>query len=206
MPHIAKPFARRIVRAGGLTAFVAVVLSSCHSTSYLDRYGDLSRIPNEPRVGQLPSQPGTGGKVSASAVRKAASALGVTYSHADNPTLLQACAEWLGVPYVYGGNTKDGVDCSGFTCQIYRSVYGKKLHRRSRDQHEKDVRHKSRSRLRQGDLVFFSSPSSSGSCGHVGIYLKENKFIHVSSSRGVVVDCLDGKYWTRNWLGGGEAR
>ena len=132
--------------------------------------------------------------------------LGIEADRHDDARLLTECASWLGVPYSYGGNTKRGVDCSGFTCAVFQNVYGKKLHRRSRDQYHKDVTHKKKSSLRQGDLVFFTSPNSGKECGHVGIFLKEDKFIHASSSRGVVVDNLNGKYWLRHWLSGGTAK
>lgn len=204
--HYGRPHFPFRIGGGGLLAFLMVLLlSGCHSSRYLDRYGDLSQIPNEPRVGQVPpAQPPA--HTSRNAAARAANALGITYSRHDNKALLEACADWLGVPYAYGGNTKKGVDCSGFTCYIYNKVYGKRLHRRSRDQYGKDVRRKKKSHLRQGDLVFFTSPKSRGECSHVGIYLKENKFVHASSSRGVVVDRLEGSYWQRNWLSGGEVK
>lgn len=132
--------------------------------------------------------------------------LGIRADKHDDVGLLTECASWLGVPYAYGGNTKQGVDCSGFTCAVYKNVYGKKLHRRSRDQYHKDVSKKKRSSLKQGDLVFFTSPNSGRECGHVGIFLKEDLFIHASSSRGIVVDNLNGKYWEKHWLSGGAVK
>lgn len=135
-----------------------------------------------------------------------ANQLGIEIDRTDDHTLLIECATWLGVPYVYGGNTKRGVDCSGFTCAIYNKVYNVQLHRRSRDQYAKDVHRKKKQALEMGDLVFFTSPGSNGACGHVGIFLKDGKFIHASSSRGVVVDRLSADYFVRNWLGGGEVK
>lgn len=136
----------------------------------------------------------------------AANRLGVEIDRGDDHALLIECASWIGVPYVYGGNTKRGVDCSGFTCAVYDKVYGIKLHRRSRDQYEKDVRRKRKGVLQLGDLVFFTSPNANGVCNHVGIFLKDGKFVHASSSRGVVVDNLSGNYFVRNWLSGGEVK
>lgn len=133
-----------------------------------------------------------------------ANRLGIEIDRTDDHALLNECAAWLGVPYVYGGNSKRGVDCSGLTCAIYNKVYGISLHRRSRDQYAKDIKRKKKGALQMGDLVFFTSPGSNGACGHVGIFLKDDKFIHASSSRGVVVDRLESKYFTRNWLAGGE--
>ena len=89
---------------------------------------------------------------------------------------------------------------------IFQNVYGKKLHRRSRDQYLKDVNKKKRNSLRQGDLVFFTTSNSGNECGHVGIFLKDDKFIHASSSRGVIVDNLNNNYWTKHWLSGGTVK
>ncbi|MBR1712165.1 MAG: C40 family peptidase [Alloprevotella sp.] len=185
---------------------LAAATASCTSQQHLrnrERYGDL---PNEAYVGALPSHPVVPAARPAGTKRAhaAASALGIQHSRHDNAKLLEECASWLGTPYVYGGNSRSGVDCSGLTCAIYNTVYGKKLHRRSRDQHAKDAQPRQRRSLRQGDLVFFTSPRSGGQCGHVGIYLKDGKFIHASSSRGVVVDHLDQRYWQQHWLGGGS--
>lgn len=137
---------------------------------------------------------------------KTANRLGIDIDRTDDHALLKECAAWLGTPYAYGGNTKQGVDCSGFTRAIYNNVYGVQLHRRSRDQYEKDVRRKKKGALQMGDLVFFSTSGSGNVCGHVGIFLKDGKFVHASSSRGVVVDRLESNYFVRHWLSGGEVK
>lgn len=199
------------VRFAGLWSFLlAGLLTACTSSQHLrnvERYGE---IPNEIYVGRRTNNQASGSekplnKTSATA-HAAALRLGITPDRHDDVTLLEACAAWLGTPYAYGGNSRKGVDCSGLTCQIFSAVYGKKLHRRSADQYEKDVTLKRREHLRPGDLVFFTSPGSRGRCGHVGIFLKDGKFIHASSTRGVVVNHLDERYWRENWLGGGRVR
>ena len=121
----------------------------------------------------------------------------------DDRKLMLECASWLGVKYRYGGNNKNGVDCSGLTCNIYRNVYSHSLHRSSFDQYSKDVKKIKRKKLKSGDLVFFAT-GSSDRVSHVGIYLKDNLFIHASSSRGVVVSDLDQKYYKERWVSGGE--
>ncbi len=166
---------------GGLCACLFLLISSCGSHRSLSR-AEMRTIVH------------------------AANRLGVDIDRSDDHALLIECASWLGVPYTYGGTTKRGVDCSGFTCAVYDKVYGVKLHRRSRDQYEKDVRRKKAKALQLGDLVFFTSPKANGVCNHVGIFLKDGKFVHASSSRGVVVDNLSGKYYVRNWLSGGEVK
>jgi cell wall-associated NlpC family hydrolase len=71
-----------------------------------------------------------------------------------------------------------------------------------------DCRSVNRSSLSSGDLVFFatSGKKTAGNINHVGIYLKNNKFIHASSSRGVVVDDLSSSYYVQNWVSGGKVK
>ena len=60
---------------------------------------------------------------------RAGLALGFDIEEHDNWRLMIESAKWLGVPYKYGGNTKSGVDCSGLTTAIFKTVYNKNLHR-----------------------------------------------------------------------------
>ena len=177
---------------------------SCHSSR------QLQQSPSTPHRTHTRHTPRTQETRSVNASRAemlntAATKLGLKPDlRRDNARLLSACASWLGTPYVYGGNGRKGIDCSALTLAIYKDVYGKRLHRRSIDQYEKDVLRISRTYLRQGDLIFFSSPRSGGRCGHVGIYLRDGYFLHASSSRGVVVSHLDGSYYQRHYLGCGR--
>ncbi|MFA6833490.1 MAG: NlpC/P60 family protein, partial [Bacteroidaceae bacterium] len=61
-----------------------------------------------------------------------------------------------------------------------------------------------KNRLREGDLVFFSTSRTRKQVNHVGIYLKNNLFIHTSSSKGVMVSNLNESYFKRNWISGGR--
>ena len=109
----------------------------------------------------------------------------------DNHRLYVESAKWLGVPYRGGGNNKRGIDCSGLTSHLYKKVYRKKLERNS-------------DKLREGDLVFFHNGRKKRTASHVGIYLKDNKFIHASTSRGVIVSSLNEEYYRKHWLSGGR--
>lgn len=124
----------------------------------------------------------------------------------DNHQLYVESADWLGVPYRIGGNNKRGVDCSGFTSHLYKKVYHKKLERNSDDQRTKDCRKVSKGNLREGDLVFFHNGRKKREASHVGIYLKDNKFIHASTSRGVIVSSLNEDYYRKYWLSGGRVQ
>lgn len=116
-------------------------------------------------------------------------------------TLLDKVDEWYGVRYRTGGNTKSGVDCSGFTVAIYAAVYGLALPRVSREQY-RISRKISTTELQEGDLVFFNTNGSGVS--HVGIYLGNNKFIHASVSRGVMVSGLFEPYYIKRYVGAGR--
>ncbi len=116
-------------------------------------------------------------------------------------TLLNAVDEWYGVRYRVGGNTKSGVDCSGFTVAVYTAAYGLMLPRVSRDQYRMS-RKISTTELQEGDLVFFNTKGRGVS--HVGVYLGNNKFIHASVSRGVMVSDLFESYYLKRFAGAGR--
>lgn len=122
----------------------------------------------------------------------------------DNHALYVVSSQWLGVPYRIGGTSKRGVDCSGFTSSVYQEVYKKKLRRSSNEQRKKDCRKIKKRKLREGDLVFFHNGKKKKEATHVGIYLKDNRFIHASTSRGVIISNLDEEYWKKHWLSGGR--
>ena len=100
--------------------------------------------------------------------------------------------EWRGTKYRLGGMSKQGVDCSGFVYLTYRSRFGITLPRTTRHQSNQGMA-VSRKALRPGDLVFFKTGPNKR---HVGIYVEDRKFLHASSSKGVMLSSLDNKYWT----------
>jgi hypothetical protein len=115
--------------------------------------------------------------------------------------LLQQVDEWMGVRYRSGGNTKKGIDCSGFTATIFASYCGIQLPRTSKGQY--DICEKIEpENLRAGDLLFFNTRGRSVS--HVGIYLGNNKFIHASVSNGVMVSDRFEPYYAKRFLGAGR--
>ena len=115
--------------------------------------------------------------------------------------LLENVDDWYGVRYRTGGNSKSGVDCSGFTVAVYLAAYGIALPRVSRDQY-RISRKISTTELQEGDLVFFNTRGSGVS--HVGVYLGNNKFIHASVSRGVMVSGLFEPYYIQRYIGAGR--
>lgn len=106
---------------------------------------------------------------------------------------------WMGAKYVYGAASKTKTDCSGFVMQVYKGYYNIALDHNASKMY-KDSRGKSVSRgsLKEGDLVFFGGLWS---VDHVGIYLSGDRFIHASSSRGVMISPMHDKYWSPKYQG-----
>jgi lipoprotein Spr len=103
--------------------------------------------------------------------------------------------KWYGVPYKFNGKDSNGIDCSHFTCQLLRDVFidnpsfyfpsyelANKVSKIDKDQ------------LREGDLVFFNI-NKNGKINHVGIYLVNERFIHASTSKGVMISSLLESYF-----------
>ena len=130
--------------------------------------------------------------------------LGIDIDMEDNHALYVESSKWIGTPYRSGGTTKRGVDCSGLTSAIYSTVYRQELKRNSDDQRKKDCRKVKKGKLREGDLVFFHNGRKKKKATHVGLYLKDQKFIHASTSHGVIISTLDEEYWKKHWLSGGR--
>ena len=126
---------------------------------------------------------------------------GIVLNNKDNEKLYAAVDHWFGTPYLYGGCTTSGIDCSCFVGKVYSEVYGITLHRTAADI-QKDVTLIARDKLREGDIVFFTN--SNGKVSHVGIYLKDDMFAHSSTSRGVTVSQLSNTYWNTHFYKGGR--
>ena len=136
---------------------------------------------------------------------KACAKIGVSPNGVKNTALYIESASWIGTNYKYGGMSRSGVDCSGLTNLIYKKVYGKSLSRSSADILNDNCKVIKKSSLREGDLVFFRTDGKkSKTPNHVGIYLKEDKFIHSSSSKGVIISSMTQDYYIRNFIAAGR--
>lgn len=166
-----------------MCALVAsMAVTSCHTSKSSGRSDSVHSVNKEKPQKHKPSRP---------AARNVAEAL------------VNEAKDWLGTPYMWGGNDSDGVDCSGFLVAVYRNAAGINLPRTTKKQREHclDVDNGDRA---VGDILFFSSKRSHGQVAHVGMYIGDNKMIHSSSSRGVVVDDLSIKYYKEHFLGVGR--
>lgn len=132
-------------------------------------------------------------------VKKKYADLLVVSDRSLNEKLYYVIDDWMGTNHRMGGMTKSGVDCSGFVNIVYEEVYKKNLPRSSREMAE-NIKVKNKGKLKEGDLVFFSF--SGKGIDHVGIYLHNDKFVHVSTRSGVVISNLNdiwyAKYFVRS--------
>lgn len=111
--------------------------------------------------------------------------------------VIKEAENYRGVPYVFGGNTPKGFDCSGYV----RYVFAKKgisLPRSADEQYTVGTK-VSKKNLQPGDLVFFETYEKGVS--HSGIYIGNGKFISATSSSGVAIADLAGGYWGERYIG-----
>ena len=116
--------------------------------------------------------------------------------------LLKDAQKYLGAPYKYAGNTYSGFDCSGLVTKVF-DENNTQLPRRSEDQSNQG-KPISINEAKPGDLVFFAT-SGGSRVSHVGIVHDigndgEVKFIHSSTSKGVIISSLNEKYWNNAYL------
>ena len=142
-------------------------------------------------------------RVDYQALAKASVQLNMDINLNDDHKLYIEASQWIGVPYRSGGSSKHGTDCSGMVYQICRKVYRVLVPRNSEEMKRNSLK-VSKSKLQAGDLVFFSSTRHPKRVAHVGIYLKDNKFIHASTTKGVIISSLKEDYYKKHWMQGGR--
>ncbi|SNX54710.1 NlpC/P60 family protein [Thermoanaerobacterium sp. RBIITD] len=123
------------------------------------------------------------GAATEAAIQRAAGSGSATsrgsYERTSNYDIVSIAKQYLGTPYVYGGTTPSGFDCSGFVQYVYKKA-GKSIGRTTYDQYD-GGRAVSLSNLQPGDIVFFSTSGNGPT--HEGIYIGDNRIIHMSDSR-----------------------
>lgn len=120
--------------------------------------------------------------------------------HNPPPTLIRRALlaqheRWAGTPYRLGGSSFRGIDCSALVQNVFSDTFRFDLPRTT-EQQVRTGAEVELDALRPGDLVFFQPP---GVYRHVGIYVGEGRFLHASTSRGVMISELDNRYWQRHF-------
>jgi probable lipoprotein NlpC len=118
--------------------------------------------------------------------------------------VVAAAYAYRGAPYLRGGTSASGFDCSGLVYRVFLDTVHVALPRTAKAQYA-FCEPIPRSKLQPGDLVFFDT---TGGISHVGIYTGENKFVHSPSEgsrTGVTENDLDESYWARTFVGAGRA-
>jgi probable lipoprotein NlpC len=104
---------------------------------------------------------------------------------------------WLGTPYLPGGSTKNGADCSGFVSSVYMEKEKMYIPRSTTEEY-KIGKAIDKNNLAVGDLIFFGDGKK---VNHVGLYVGKGNFIHASTSNGVMVSPLEDNYWKPKYIG-----
>ncbi len=129
--------------------------------------------------------------------------MGLTNKEVKDNKLYSFISDWYGTPYKYGGCEKTGVDCSCFTINLFEKVYGKKMPRTAGEIY-KECEKTSIDSAKEGDLIFFKI--NSNSITHVGVYLKDKKFVHASTTKGVLVNSLTETYYQKYFYAAGKLK
>ncbi len=114
----------------------------------------------------------------------------------DQSKMMREISKYMGVPYLHGGSSAEGMDCSGYTMTVYKNSVGVMLPRSSAEQ-AKIGTPVDFEKLKFGDLVFFNTTGETVS--HVGIYLGDDLFAHASVSLGVTISSLQSAYFSKRY-------
>lgn len=135
--------------------------------------------------------------------KKYASILQTNETQITSINLYSLIDEWMGAPYKYAGKTKSGIDCSGFASILYENIYKKTLSGSSANIFNQCEEIKMKD-IKEGDLLFFKIEQDKIS--HIGIYLMNNKFVHASTQKGVIISDLNEAYYKKYFYKAGRLK
>ena len=185
------------VRVNGVEGYVATTLLSDtkqETSRGATEFRDTTSEQEESTENDTSSEQANNKTEDSSSDNRGSSNSSTSDSNSNTGSAVLAFArQYLGYPYVYGGASPSGFDCSGFTSYVYKH-FGVSLNRTAAGQASNGKTVK-RSELQVGDLVMFCSPIN-----HVGIYAGNNQIIHAANkTRGVVIDTISSGYYNTNY-------
>ncbi|MBN2570624.1 MAG: C40 family peptidase [Ignavibacteriales bacterium] len=186
---------------------VLVILNGCSPSSYSERYNSESKSQNEEKINDDLVNENYYKNINVSALDLDIYDFKEQYEYKKLNNISTTAKEnilyfiifYLGTPYRYGGNDLNGIDCSGFTTNVYNNALNIKLPRTAREQFLVGE-NLEKYELKFGDLVFFDTQENSFP-GHVGIYIGNNSFVHSSSKNGVIISSLETNYYKIKYVG-----
>ncbi|PID57141.1 MAG: hypothetical protein CR986_09660 [Ignavibacteriae bacterium] len=175
---------------------ILIFLSACSHSSYHERYETNRVTKKKPANSSIPFVKAT--KLETDLfIKKLKRKFN---SNKKKKNFLKEIIYYLKTPYLYGGNSKKGIDCSAFTQNVYKNSLSVYIPRTVKEQYKKWNIFDSKDKLKFGDLIYFDTSVESFP-GHVGIYLEDNYFVHASSSSGVIISKLNNPYYQENYVG-----
>lgn len=172
------------------------VIYNSHIGYIRSDYLSLTEIPYENNASKKEPLFFINGK--STGVTPSAAALNGGNTSVSSQQIIDNAKKLLGTPYVWGGTTPKGFDCSGFVQYVFKQS-GITLPRTTTEQYKVGT-YVSKSNLQPGDLVFLQNTYREG-ISHVGIYIGDGKIIHASSSKGVVISSLSTSYYIQHYYG-----
>lgn len=179
--------------------FKHIIFSVCILTGILTAcksHKHLSATPSRSENEQNSSSPNT-----QQLKKKYADLLAVDENKIENVALYALIDSWYGTIYKYGGCSKEGVDCSNFAGIIYQEIYKKSLTGSSASLFNQ-CKVIQKEDLKEGDLLFFKIENNTIS--HIGVYLQNNKFVHATTKKGVMINDLNEVYYKKYFFKAGR--
>lgn len=186
---------------------ILVILNGCSPSSYTDRYDKKDNVPTDEQTAKITKDENFYKNINISPLNINAYDFKNEYEYKKQNNISTSAREnliyfiiiYLGTPYKYGGNDLNGIDCSGFTTNVFKNALNYKLPRTASEQFSVGESVK-KNELKFGDLVFFDTQNNSFP-GHVGIYIGDNSFVHSSSKNGVIISSLETNYYKTKYVG-----
>lgn len=195
-----------------LAFFTALLFAACSSSTYTERYSKKetpdkkkeigsARFTSEKDIKEFDTPPVENHPVSKDEViKRYGGVLNKKTKLNAREKLLFQIINFLDSPYLYGGESKNGIDCSAFTQTVFKNSLNIDLPRTASEQFLVGKKVSGVKSLKFGDLIFFNTTRTRFP-GHVGIYLGGSLFAHSSVHQGVTVSSLKSSYYKDRFVG-----